>query len=74
MALVHHPDYWGAGKILYEKMTEKAFNELKLDAIQVLFPPTKTHVQGLLRLGFKKTGVVKIGEEQFIRYVLNWPE
>lgn len=55
-------------------MTEKAFNELKLDAIQVLFPPTKTHVQGLLRLGFKKTGVVKIGEEQFIRYVLNWPE
>lgn len=71
LALVLHPDYWGIGKVLYKKIIDKAFNELGLDSIQVLFPPTRTRIKGLLHLGFIKDKEVEIGNEQFIRYRLN---
>ena len=70
LALVLHPDYWGIGKNLYRLIVDKAFNELNIDSIQVLFPPSRTRIQGLLRLGFKKDKEVTIGNERFIRYEL----
>lgn len=70
LALVLHPDHWGLGKTLYPKIIEKAFNELALDSVVVLFPPTRTRVQGLLRMGFKEEKRLKIGDEEFIRYRL----
>lgn len=70
LALVLHPDYWGVGKVLYNKIIDNAFNELGLDSIQVLFPPTRTRIKGLLSLGFIKDKEVEIGNEQFIRYRL----
>lgn len=74
LALVLHPEYWGVGKVLYKKIINKAFNELGLDSIQVLFPPTRTRIKGLLRLGFTKDRVLEVENEQFIRYVLNKPD
>lgn len=70
LALVLHPDYWGIGKSLYPDIIDKAFNELGLDSVVVLFPPTRTRIQGLLRLGFKEDKVLKVGNEEFIRYRL----
>jgi ribosomal-protein-alanine N-acetyltransferase len=70
LALVLHPHYWGAGKILYEKIIDRAFNGLGLTSIQVLFPPTRTHVSGLARLGFVRDGEVEIEGKAFIRFVL----
>ena len=71
LALVLHPDYWGVGKVLYKRIIDNAFNELGLDSIQILFPPTRTRIKGLLNLGFIKDKDVEIGNEQFIRYRLN---
>ncbi len=71
LALVLHPDYWGKGKDLYQKIINKAFKELGLNSIQVLFPPTRTRIKGLLRLGFVRDREVQIGNEQFIRFVLH---
>jgi len=73
LALVLHPNYWGIGKILYKKIIDKAFSEMELKSIIVLFPPTRTRIDALLRLGFKKDSELKIGNEQFIRYRLQRP-
>lgn len=71
LALVLHPKFWGIGKVLYKKIIRKAFDELGLNSVQVLFPPSRTRIQGLLKLGFNKEGEIKVGNEQFIRYRLN---
>ncbi|MEM9078181.1 MAG: GNAT family N-acetyltransferase [Bacteroidota bacterium] len=71
LALVLHPDYWGMGKDVYTKIIHRAFYELKIDTVQVLFPPSRTRIKGLLHLGFKKEGELEIGQEKFIRFVLD---
>ncbi|GAB5527084.1 MAG: hypothetical protein Roseis2KO_49560 [Roseivirga sp.] len=70
LALVLHPDFWGMGKVLYKEIIDRAFGELGLDSVQVLFPPSRTRIQGLLRLGFKKEAELKVGDETFIQYRL----
>lgn len=70
LALVLHPDYWGKGKYLYKEIVKRAFGEMELKSITVLFPPSRTRVQGLLRLGFKKESEVKINGTEFIKYRL----
>ena len=73
LGLVLHPDYWGIGKVLYHQIISKAFGEMGLSSVTVLFPPTRTRVRGLLRLGFKEDGEVMVGNERFIRYRLERP-
>ena len=68
LGLVLHPKYWGTGKVLYDRIIRKAFDEMGLTSVTVLFPPTRTRIQGLLRLGFKKDSEAVIGNERFIRY------
>ncbi len=70
LALVLHPDHWGVGKVLYKEIINKAFNEMGFESVTVLFPPTRTRIQGLLRLGFKEDKVLEVGDEQFIMYRL----
>ena len=70
LALVLHPDYWGIGKTLYREIISKAFNEMELESVTVLFPPTRTRISGFLRLGFQKDGEVEVGKHRFIRYRL----
>lgn len=73
LALVLHPDFWGIGKTLYKQIIHKAFYEMSMNSVTVLFPPTRTRIQGFLRLGFKKDKVVMLGNEEFIRYRLENP-
>jgi [ribosomal protein S5]-alanine N-acetyltransferase len=61
LGLVLHPDFWGYGKMIYESVT-------------ILFPPTRTRIKGILRLGFEPDGEVEIGGEKFIRYRLYAPQ
>ena len=70
LALVLHPNHWGLGKTFYPKIIDKAFNELALDSVVVLFPPSRTRIQGLLRLGFKEEKTLTVGNEEFIRFRL----
>lgn len=70
LALVLHPDFWGLGKQLYTTIVSKAFGEMGLKSITVLFPPTRSNVNALLRLGFQKDTEVSINNNQFIRYRL----
>lgn len=73
LALVLHPNYWGIGKVLYKEIINKAFGEMGLKSIIVLFPPTRKRIKGLLRLGFKEDKELEIGNERFIRYRLERP-
>ena len=70
LALVLHPNHWGTGKILYEKIVAWAFSEMGFEAVTVLLPPTRTRVKGLLKLGFEEDGELELGGERFIRYRL----
>ncbi|MBD3724630.1 MAG: GNAT family N-acetyltransferase [Flavobacteriaceae bacterium] len=71
LALVLHPDFWGSGKYIYEKIVNIAFNELDVPSITVLLPPTRTRIKGILRLGFVQNGNYVIGDVVFIRYKLD---
>lgn len=71
LALVLHPDYWGIGKILFQRIINRAFGEMKLSRVTALLPSTRTRVKGLLRLGFEEDGNLTIGKERFIRYRLD---
>lgn len=68
LALVLHPDYWGLGRRICNQIIQRGFKEMKLDSITILLPPSRTHVGGILRAGFRRDGELEIGEEQFIRY------
>lgn len=69
LGLVFHPDYWGYGKAI-----RRAFEEMGLQSVTILFPPTRTRIKGILRLGFQLDGDVEIAGERFIRYRLNAPK
>ena len=70
LGLVLHPDHWGLGQALYDEIIERAFGEMGFESVTVLFPPTRTRIKGLLRLGFKQDGELEVGGERFIRYRL----
>jgi RimJ/RimL family protein N-acetyltransferase len=74
LALVLHPDYWGMGKIIYNEIIKRAFGEMDLPSVTILFPPTRTRVKGILRLGFIVDGEVEVDGERFIRYRLFAPQ
>ena len=73
LAMVLHPDHWGMGKLLYGMIIDKAFGEMGLDSVTVLFPESRTKIRGLLRLGFLEEGKVDVNGVTFIRYRL-WKE
>jgi ribosomal-protein-alanine N-acetyltransferase len=74
LGLVLYPDYWGTGKIIYEEIIRRAFGEMGLESVTILFPPSRTRVKGILRLGFQLDGEVELYGEQFIRYKLYAPK
>jgi len=70
LGLVLHPDYWGYGKIIYDEIIRRAFGEMGFESVTILFPPTRTRIKGILRLGFKPDGEVEISGERFNRFRL----
>ena len=73
LGLVLHPNYWGYGKVIYKEIIRRAFAEMGLESVTILFPPTRTRVRGILRLGFQPDGEMEIAGERFIRYRLYAP-
>lgn len=74
LALVLHPNYWGLGKRIYDEVIRRAFGELGFESVTILFPPSRTRIKGIFRLGFRPDGEVEIGGERFIRYRLRSSE
>lgn len=70
LAVVLHPNFWGKGKPIYDEIIRRAFGEMGFESVTILFPPSRTRIKGMLRLGFKPDGEVEIGGERFIRYRL----
>jgi RimJ/RimL family protein N-acetyltransferase len=73
LGLVLHPNYWGKGKIIYNEMIRRAFSEMGFESITILFPPTRTRIKAILRLGFQPDGEVEVQGKRFIRYRLHAP-
>ena len=70
LALVLHPKFWGMGKIIYHKIIHFAFIQMGFPSVTILFPPTRTRVQGLTKLGFQEDGTTYVDNEKFVRYTL----
>ena len=70
VALMLSPKYWGMGKKLYEIIIQYAFETLRLQSVIILFPPSRRHVKGVFRLGFKKEDEIMVEGAPFIRYRL----
>lgn len=70
LALVLHPDYWGYGKYIFNKIIAIAFNEWGLKSITILLPLSRNKLKAIYKLGFKIDGSIMIGSENFIRYRL----
>jgi ribosomal-protein-alanine N-acetyltransferase len=71
LALVLHPAHWGMGKAIYDLIIERAFGAMGFESITALFPPSRTRLKVMQRLGFKPDGELKIEDERFIRFRLN---
>ena len=70
VGLVLHPKHWGEGQSLYKQFIQYAFEELGRESVITLLPPTRRHVGGVLRLGFRRDGDVVLNGERFVRYRL----
>jgi RimJ/RimL family protein N-acetyltransferase len=71
LALVLHPNAWGLGKRIYDEIIKRAFGEMGFESVTILFPPSRTRIKGIFRLGFQPDGEVEIAGERFIRYRLH---
>ncbi len=70
LGLVLRPDFWGMGKVIAIEILRRAFGEMGLESVTVLFPPSRKRIRGLMRLGFLLDGETQIDGELFIRYRL----
>lgn len=73
LALVLHPNYWGVGKAIYKEIINKAFSEMGLASVTILFPPSRVRIKGLFHLNFEPDGEVEIQGSRFLRYRLYAP-
>lgn len=73
LAIVLHPDYWGAGRVIYEKVIESAFSEMGLESITALLPPSRTRIKGMMKLGFVQEGEKILDGERFLSFRLFRP-
>ncbi len=71
IALVLHPDHWGWGKRICQRILQQAFGEMRFESVTALLPPSRTNQKGLLRLGFAPDGEVEIEKHRFFRYRLS---
>ena len=73
LALVLHPDFWGSGGRIAREILRRAFEEFGFPSVIVLFPPTRTRIRALFRLGFVSDGELELHGERFLRYRLHAP-
>jgi len=70
-ALVLHPKYWGWGRKIFNKVKDRAFNQLKLNSITILFPPSRPNSKAIARLGFADDGQLTVDGVLFKRFRLS---
>jgi len=70
LGLVLSPKHWGAGPVLSRRILMYAFEELDVDSVIALLPPSRTRVAALRRLGFREDGEILIEDQRFVRYRL----
>lgn len=70
IALVLHPDFWGLGKTLYQRIIDFAFQERNFESVIILFPPTRTRIKAIFKLGFQPDGEYSFAGHRYLRYRL----
>jgi RimJ/RimL family protein N-acetyltransferase len=70
LGLVLHPAYWGHGKMIYERVIAWAFDDMGMESVTILLPPTRGGAHAIRRLGFAPDGETTLSGEQFLRYRL----
>lgn len=73
-ALVLHPNFWGWGRKIFNKIKDQAFNQMNLESITILFPPSRTNSRAITRLGFINDGRLNVDGESFIKFRLKKPQ
>ena len=73
-ALVLHPKFWGWGRKIFKKVKEQAFNQMHLESITILLPPSRPNSKVVLRLGFTEDGEWSVGGKKFLRFRLTKKE
>ena len=73
LGLVLHPDHWGMGRTIYEEIIRRAFEEMGLESVIILLPPSRKRIKGIFRLGFQSDGEVELGGERFLRFRIHAP-
>lgn len=73
-ALVLHPDFWGWGRRIFNRVRDDAFGRLRLASITILLPPDRPNLKAVARFCFVEEGRVTIGEARFIRFRLSRPD
>jgi len=63
--LVLHPDFWGWGFKIFNKIKTMAFNKMNLDSITILFPPSRTNIKAVTRFRFVNDGELDIAVKSF---------
>lgn len=74
LGLVLHPDFWGCGQAIYDEIIRRAFEEMGLPSVTILFPPSRIRIRGILHLGFAPDGEMEIEGQRFLRYRLHAPD
>ena len=69
-ALVLHPDFWGWGRKIFERIRKDAFGQLGLPSITALLPPGRPNRHAITRLGFVAEDEMTLGGHHFVRFRL----
>lgn len=69
-ALVLHPKFWGWGRKILNKVKDQAFNEMNLNSITILLPPSRPNSKSVTRLCFTEDGKLTIEGKVFMRFRL----
>lgn len=69
-ALILHPNFWGYGLKIFNRIKKEAFEEKKLPYITALLPPERHNLKAITRLGFKAAGQTKIATQTFLKFKL----
>jgi len=69
-ALILHPDYWGWGRKIFDKVKDQAFNKKNLNSLTILLPPSRPNSKAVTRLGFIEDGQLELDGKLFRRFRL----
>lgn len=71
VAMVLHPNYWGYGKALLERVLKYGFGNLGLESVTIMLPLSRQSDRTMVRLGFQFEEQVELDGKPFRRYRLD---